>query len=118
MDGMTKTQKRKWYDMTVMPQNFFKHANKDPDHIAEFATEVTEYMMYDALRCFEDIYGCLSPVMRVFAARFIFTYRDVLAPFPMGEESVCESFPESEFISLSRGEFFRLGLKSIGALRN
>lgn len=110
----SKTQKKVRANKINMPQNFFKHAKHDPNHVVDFVPEFSEYMMYDALRCFEAVYGARSPLMHIFAARFVFTWGPLLAPFPKGEGNVHEGFSEGEFALLGRRAFLEKGLAIFG----
>jgi hypothetical protein len=106
----TKTQRRKRADKTKMSQNFFKHANKDPNYVLDFNPRVSEFIMCDAVLCFNGVFHGLTPLMRIFEARFHFAWRPLLGDLPEAKKRVDELFLESEFGHLSRREFFDKGL--------
>jgi len=48
-------------------QNFFKHADEDPNEVLDFNPESTTFFMVDAVEKFRELSGENPPVIRVFA---------------------------------------------------
>ena len=49
--------------LAMIPQDFFKHARKDPDAVLPFNPESTPYHIYDAVSLYQQIYKHISPHM-------------------------------------------------------
>ena len=86
-------------------QNFFKHANRDPDRVLIYAPMIAEIYIIDAIYMFEDLYHVMTPLMRTFALRFSLSHPNVLEL-----SSLPVKFPASvkinQIAQLSRTEFF------------
>lgn len=94
------------HDKAKRAQNFFKHADKDKNHVLIFPPELNELTMYDAIMCFESTYGFRSPLMRAFGFHFALRWKDKFIEFPF--ENLPEALAErlSDLASgSSRGEF-------------
>lgn len=48
------------------PQNFLKHADRDPDGRLEFSPELTEAILYDAVAAYVRLTGEKSPILQAF----------------------------------------------------
>lgn len=77
--------RQRWYRLLVEPQNFFKHADRDPDVVLKFYPETTRFHLFDAaLMCHElDPGGC--PEASVFIAWMSQKYSGILADGPIRE---------------------------------
>jgi hypothetical protein len=64
---------------SMEPQNFFKHARKDPDAVLNFNPGMTPYHMYDALMLYQEIYNDMSPHMDLFLLRFRLDYPEIFS---------------------------------------
>lgn len=106
----SKKQKGKKISEIRMSQNFFKHANSDRNEVIDFNPVVSEFLMFDAVRCYAGVFDSLTPLMRLFAARFLITWRPILGRLPEMHESVINIFPEPLFSGLSRKDFLDRGL--------
>src|SRR5262249_39127017 len=79
-----KSQSRSFQNYSRRAQNFFKHANRDPNDTLLYQPRLAEIHMFDAVSCFGEL-GRLTPLMATFALRFSISYADVLDPkdFPV-----------------------------------
>ena len=66
-------------------QNFFKHADKDPEGVLDFNPEATAFYLHDAVEKYREMSKENPPVMRVFALWFRVQWTEVFH-FPNGEE--------------------------------
>ena len=66
-------------------QNFFKHADKDPEGVLDFNPDATAGYILDALEKYRELTGENPPVMRVFALWFRVQWTDLFI-FTNGEE--------------------------------
>jgi hypothetical protein len=86
-------------------ENFFKHADKDPDKTLEFLPIKTEYLIFDAETRYQIIAGEVLPVLLTYRAWFILNHKNVFN-FPDEELKVIDGWP-SELASRGRLEFFK-----------
>jgi hypothetical protein len=73
-----------------IPQNFFKHANKDPDSQIRFPYRMTPFLLFDAVRMYILLTGNTeSYENKVFLLWFQLRYPDLFT-FPNAEEELCK----------------------------
>lgn len=60
------------------PQNFFKHADRDPESILDFRPTITPFYILDGLRIYENLKHDLFLEGRVFIMWFIRKYPDLV----------------------------------------
>lgn len=88
----------------MVPQDFFKHARRDPDAVVSFDPNWTPYHIYDALILYRDIYGEMSPHMELFLLRFRLDHPEV---FPHAAPvTLPEGFDVETLQRMSRTDFF------------
>ena len=58
--------KQKYRKMIKDPQNFFKHADKDPDAILDFNPDVSTFFIYEGISKYQEISGQVSALFRIF----------------------------------------------------
>lgn len=58
--------------------NFFKHADKDPDKLLKFYYEPTVFLIWDACYLYQKLSNEISPLMVVFRAWFNTEHYDLL----------------------------------------
>jgi hypothetical protein len=87
----------------MVPQDFFKHARKDPDAVLPFNPNMTPYHIYDALVLYADIYDDMSPHMKLFMIRFMLDYPEI---FGGGSPALPKGFDVENVRRLHRTEFF------------
>jgi hypothetical protein len=99
-----KSQPKSFQKRSFDAQNFFKHANTDPNRILTYAPAIAEIDMIDACVCFYGLYGFVTPLMLTFSLRFSLFSPDVLPPdgFPV---ELPKGFKIEELVKLSRREF-------------
>jgi hypothetical protein len=51
-------------------QNFFKHADQDPEAILEFNTELSVFILFDAIEKYCELSGETPPIIKVFSLWF------------------------------------------------
>jgi hypothetical protein len=68
-------------------QNFFKHADEDPDGVLDFNPEATAFYILDAVEKYRELNGENPPIMRVFALWARVQWTDVFS-FSNGEASI------------------------------
>ena len=61
-------------------ENFFKHADRDPDSEIEFSTKNTEFMLVECAEFYSVITGRMLRELWVFMLWFAFEYPDLLLP--------------------------------------
>ncbi len=61
-----------FYQMVTTAENFFKHADRDPDGTLDFNPEVTQYFLIDAIEMFQQLYLGLKipPIMALMKGWF------------------------------------------------
>jgi hypothetical protein len=84
------------------PQNFFKHADQDPDEVIEFAPALTEFTLLDAVAKYLELTGELTLMLRAYEKWF-----PVLHPHYWTHTSKCDLVNQAhqELGMLSRMEF-------------
>lgn len=60
-DGLEPAMRKKLSDAIRGPQNFMKHADKDPDAKIEYQEKLTHLMIYDACQLYRKLKGRLFP---------------------------------------------------------
>jgi hypothetical protein len=60
------------------PENFFKHADRDPDKTIEFNPETTQYVIFASLAEFQVLTGEVSKAGQLFQAWFLITHEGML----------------------------------------
>lgn len=67
-------------------QNFFKHADKDPNALLDFNSEATAFYLFDAVEKYRELSGKHPPIIRVFALWFRVQWTE-LFHFANGEDA-------------------------------
>ncbi|MBI1390382.1 MAG: hypothetical protein GC154_18245 [bacterium] len=67
-----------WNKYLKVPQNFFKHADRDPTETLEFDPEITEIFILDAVVFLQCLELPLKPAERFFAHWFALKHPDLL----------------------------------------
>lgn len=70
--SMTNAQPKHVQKAMRLPQNFFKHAHRDSSDTLRYRPVIGEINVLDAVMLYGEIFGKVSPLMRVFLARFAF----------------------------------------------
>jgi len=73
------------------PQNFFKHADKDPDDCADFMPDATIFLIYEATKLFQHLSSALP-------TEFVAIRAWTALKYPQ----ICEGRPEAEIVQMGR----------------
>jgi hypothetical protein len=70
-DFMIKDEYKKHFmKMIREPQNFFKHANKDPENTIDFNPDVSHFFIFDAISKYQEITEEIVPFFVIFRGWF------------------------------------------------
>lgn len=67
-------RRSQWIRIVNAPQNFFKHANRDPGCVFQFRPEFTRFFLYDASHLYRTITGSLFYEAEVYQVWFCVAY--------------------------------------------
>lgn len=91
------------------PQNFFKHADRDPSAILEFDPHLTELLLLVEIETFRELAGSITDTMNVFLSYAAATWsKDAFKAVPKGV--IAEIMKVAA--QTPKGEFFQLGLQA------
>ena len=88
-------------------QNFFKHADKDPEHVLNFQPDQSELLLLDACWTYKKLAGERLPLLGAFEMWAWATFASGLVSYE-GEDSVVEV--RDDVSRMSRQEFLRTTL--------
>ncbi len=71
-------KKRQWISKINEAQNFFKHADKDPNAELDFNPKLTELLIFDACLSVESLTGSMFGEARIFAIWFAARHPDLV----------------------------------------
>ena len=81
---LIRPEKRKFVaDLFNSAQNFFKHADRDPEVIFTFYPETTTFYIADAIQLHQQLTGSDLPAWKAFNVWFALNYPDVLVESPL-----------------------------------
>ncbi|MDP2642686.1 MAG: hypothetical protein Q8P62_02490 [Candidatus Peregrinibacteria bacterium] len=84
---MVKPERRdEFWHMLNDPENFFKHANKDPEGILKSYTGNTEMLLWDVCTMYQQLTNELPPLVRVYFLWYFSKDPDTLANTPDNTE--------------------------------
>jgi hypothetical protein len=86
---------------SLEPQNFFKHADKDPHKVYPFNPEITQHHIFDAVTLYEALYLKPTKLMSIFLIRFA-----LLHPSISSVSGLPASFDKAAFAKMKNKEFF------------
>ncbi|MCR6665860.1 MAG: hypothetical protein NVV69_07615 [Methyloversatilis sp.] len=97
-------KKKIWFELINEAQNFFKHADKDPDGVLDFKPSSTPFYIIDAVLLEGQLRKELSPASNCFLLWFYVAYPDVLTeePFKAFSEATLEAGIRAEDFELFR----------------
>jgi hypothetical protein len=67
-------------------QNFFKHADRDPDKELKFYYKTTKFYLLDAALLYNELTGRTLPEIAVLSAWFVTKFPDIVAKGPLEEQ--------------------------------
>jgi hypothetical protein len=91
------------------PQNFLKHANKDPDAVLDFEPHATELMLFLDIETYRELVGSTTSAMNVFLTYAAATWgKDAFEAVP---DDVLAGVAEAA-AGISKREFFALCMEA------
>lgn len=78
LDAVVENRRKQMLDFFRRPQNFLKHADKDPDDVLEYHPEVVEYYILFACNSYLELTGETTPEIRGFMIWFSLVHPDIL----------------------------------------
>ena len=78
--------KKKFIKMQNDPENFFKHADRDPDAILKFYTGNTEMFLWDVCAMYQQLTSELTPLIKVYYLWYFSKHTDQIIDSPEGKE--------------------------------
>jgi hypothetical protein len=97
-------------DIFNKPQNFFKHADEDPDELLEFNPQVTEIFMLDALLTYEGLTGHLVALFGTFKSWMLLHHPELI------EQKLASTLPptfqslRAQIVTLPKVQFLQTWL--------
>jgi hypothetical protein len=80
IDLIPEDKKKLWFQAVNHEQNFFKHADRDPDGILVYNPDLTPYVLYDASLLFSTLNkGVLVVDVAAFLVWFVVNFPELLA---------------------------------------
>lgn len=111
-----KSKPKAFQKLSRLPQNFFKHANTDPNASINYPPVLGDMHIVDAVMSYEDLFQKLPPVMQLFAARFAVEYPDIL-PVDYAATKILKGAKIDDLAELSRSDFLVECLARVGRRR-
>jgi hypothetical protein len=93
IEKLSPKRKREFYKALTEAQNFFKHADKDPNPSAElkFYYETTPFLILDAVTLHKLLGAGLSAEMTAFVSWYIAKYPSIVIPGDAGLDAAVEA---------------------------
>jgi len=85
-------------------ENFFKHADRDPESVLEFHLGQTENLLWDACWKYRDLAGETTPVLQAMQL-WVFANKPELWQLPKSTREVLEAV-QGDLTGLTKREFF------------
>jgi hypothetical protein len=76
-------KKQEWFQVLTRAQNFFKHADRDPEDVLDFFPNATPFLIFEAVLMHNELTKAYVPETLVFAAWFNLKHPNVLLEGPM-----------------------------------
>jgi hypothetical protein len=86
-------------------ENFFKHADKDPDALLKFNPEQTEFLLFDAVEMYMQLTGEMPEDMSIFRFWFLIKYPNVVNP-NIQDQLIERRLDINTFRAKSKTEFY------------
>lgn len=97
------------------PQNFLKHADKDPEAQLEFEPNFTELILLDAMATYAQITGDIPSIFNAFSTWLGLQKPDMFGGTPEAKEIMREA--QRHFGSMTRLEFLKKSLSTAATIR-
>ena len=96
----------RYFKIITEAENFFKHANRDPEATLFFKPEVTPFYLMDSVMVYESITGEFVPVFKVFAGWMLLHYPEILKEEHKAKFDENQIALEQARQKLSKADFF------------
>jgi hypothetical protein len=103
---LTAEGQKAFHDAWVRAENFFKHANKDPDGVLDFDPKETEIILFDAVSYFMVLTGRQPDSFKVF--KFWFLFQEPLLVLPRPEAQAILNKYRAFVLGMGRPEFYEM----------
>ena len=77
-DRIREERRREWLQAMKASENFFKHADRDPDESHDFNREATHFVLLDAVTMYAALTSRFTDEAGVFQSWFFLKYPDLL----------------------------------------
>ena len=103
-DLVREEKKKEYVDMINAAQNFFKHADKDPEGIYEFRPQTTDFFIWDACQMYQKITTEIPKLLFIYSVWFYSQHPDLIN-YELAKQVLLEAKQYSEL--QSRAHFFQ-----------
>ncbi len=79
LEMVVPEKKKEIRDMMNKAENFFKHADRDPDQLLKFYLEQTDFLLWDVCAMYQALSGEIRPLMYIYYAWYFSKYPCQLA---------------------------------------
>lgn len=115
LDHIKEGHEKEVQELLNKAENFFKHADRDPDSTIEFNPEQSEFLILEASYAYYRLCGEHPPLFQVYQSWFIANHQN-LFNLP-DEQSRAISMGAREVANLGRERYFDLALPRMSKLR-
>ena len=85
---MIRSEKQKEFKILLNEaENFFKHAEKDPEAVLSFRPRQTEFLLWEAGSLYQRLTGEVTPLMRLYRGWFMMHHVDYFTELPDEDKS-------------------------------
>lgn len=78
-DIIRPERKREFLEITIRPQNFFKHADRNPDELLEFRPEIVPFVLVDCVEIYRTLTGRSLREGYLFGVWFAMNYPELVS---------------------------------------
>ena len=106
LPGIRPEYRKQVQELMVRYENFFKHADRDPEAQLSFNPEATQLYLFDAVLTYERLTQDVSPVLATFKAWMLIQHRELLNE-SAGEELLnLLNSCDTNFRQMPKAQFF------------
>jgi hypothetical protein len=113
-DYVKKGREKDARDALNKIENFFKHADRDPDNILDFNPEANEFMIWEACIVYKELTGEYPDKMKIYNIWFKNKYNHLF--ISMDEQKQMAERIKAVMQNISKQEFYRLALLSLNQI--
>ena len=111
---MTNEEYRKEMHQAITQyENFFKHADKDPDDLIEFKPDLTQLFLLDAIETYQNLTGEITHTLKAFRIWYLCNNPNVIKEEVRTDYMKRFEAFKKEAGSTAKQEFFTLLLKTM-----